>query len=75
MGAAAFKLGDLALARSAFGRAAQLDPGCADALLGLALVHFSSPNVQQVREEGGWAGHEALLALGARRASHCMTPC
>lgn len=48
MGATAFKLGDLSLARAAFKRAAELDGGCADALLGLALVHFSSPNVQQV---------------------------
>lgn len=49
IGACALKLGDLHTARGAYTRAFELDPNCADALLGLGLVNFSSSNVQQVR--------------------------
>ncbi|KAG2487876.1 hypothetical protein HYH03_013459 [Edaphochlamys debaryana] len=45
--ACAFKLGDLATARAAYKRVLQLDPDCADAYLGLALLAASDANVQQ----------------------------
>ncbi|GIL51578.1 hypothetical protein Vafri_7539 [Volvox africanus] len=45
--ACAFKLGDLATARAAYNRVLALDPDCADAYLGLALLAASDSNVQQ----------------------------
>eukprot|EP00198_Chlamydomonas_reinhardtii_P002531 XP_001691867.1 Paf1 complex component [Chlamydomonas reinhardtii] len=45
--AASFKLGDLATAKAAYKRVLALDPDCADAYLGLALLAASDANVQQ----------------------------
>ncbi len=46
--AASFKLGDLPTARAAYRRVLALDPDCADAYLGLAVLAASDVNVQQV---------------------------
>ncbi|KAG2448186.1 hypothetical protein HYH02_006771 [Chlamydomonas schloesseri] len=45
--AASFKLGDLVTARAAYKRVLALDPDCADAYLGLAVLAASDANVQQ----------------------------
>ncbi|GLC38649.1 hypothetical protein PLESTB_000456300 [Pleodorina starrii] len=45
--ACAFKLGDLVTARAAYRRVLALDPDCADAYLGLAVLAASDANVQQ----------------------------
>ena len=47
------KLGDLTSAQAAFERVMVLDPGSADAHLGLAVIRLNSANVQQVGREGG----------------------
>jgi RNA polymerase-associated protein CTR9 len=43
-----FKLGDLSGATAAYERVLALDPDCATAHLGLAIIKFNSINLQQV---------------------------
>jgi hypothetical protein len=70
--ACAFKLGDLATSRAAYQRVLALDPDCADAYLGLAVLAASDANVQQAsgREAGrqGRQGGPRGLGLGRGEA-------
>eukprot|EP00798_Chlamydomonas_sp_ICE-L_P008150 gene8150-1403_t len=48
-----FRMGKMTSAQAAYERVLQLDPECADALLGLAAIKFNSqPNVQQGMADG-----------------------
>lgn len=42
-----FRLGRLAAARAAFQRTLALAPGCAEALLGLAVIAFAGPDAER----------------------------
>ena len=49
-----FRLGRLPAARAAFQRTLDLAPGCAEALLGLAVIAFAGPNPERCAN-GSWA--------------------
>jgi hypothetical protein len=62
-----FKLGDLAGATAAYERVLALDPECATAHLGLAIIKFNSINLQQV-------GTVLMQYEGAQHMAHsCIT--
>lgn len=53
-----FRLGSMARAGAAFQRALDLDPGCTQALLGLAVLRLSAGQTAEVRGGGGLGGRE-----------------
>ncbi|KAK9844132.1 hypothetical protein WJX81_005444 [Elliptochloris bilobata] len=70
-----FRLGRLPAAHAAFQRVLELSPGCAEALLGLAVIAFAGPDPERGAREGldllcraygADAGHPGVLALLAQ---------
>ena len=59
------RLGQLAQAKKAYERVLQLNPVCAEALYGLAVLKFSSSQGESAKTVG--------MATGAA-ASHCLQP-